>query len=181
MNGLNVILRLIDNINDWVGKIVAFGCLLMFLLVLAEVIRRYLFNAPTVWMNELTQMVFGVYIVVCAGYVLRWQGHVSVDIFYSRFSTKGKAVADIATFFLFLLFSGMLFFYGGAFAWQSLTRLEHSGSAWNAPIYPIKFMLPVGAFLLLLQGIAKLIRDIKTLLESKDKTHTTVLGERTPL
>ena len=162
MNTVNAILKVVDNINDWVGKVLSFGVLFMFALVLIEVIRRYFFNSPTVWGNELTQLTFGVYVVLCGGYILRWGGHVNVDILYGRFSARGKAIVDIITFVLFLVFCGMMLAYGGSLAWESLSRFEHSQSAWNPPLYPVKLMIPSGAFLLLLQGIAKLVRDIVT-------------------
>lgn len=164
MAGLHAILNLVDTINDWVGKVLSFGVLFMFVMVLIEVIRRYFFNSPTVWGNELTQLIFGVYVVLCGGYILRWGGHVNVDIFYSRFSAKNKAITDIITFALFLLFCGMMLVYGGSLAWESLARFEHSRSAWNPPLYPVKLMIPLGAFLLLLQGIAKLLRDIEAVI-----------------
>ena len=163
MRKLIAVLKFIDALNDWVGRVLAFGVLIMSVLVLSEIIRRYFFNAPTVWGTELTQMTFGAYVVLSGGYLLRWGGHVNVDILYSRFSVKGKAVLDIITFSLFLLFCGMMLWYGGSLAWESLSIWEHSNSAWHPPIYPVKMMIPIGAFLLLLQGIAKLIRDILTL------------------
>lgn len=162
MHLLHTMLRLIDNINEWVGRIFSLGVLLMFALVLSEVIRRYLFNSPTVWGNELTQLTFGAYTVLAGGYVLKWGGHVNVDIFYIRLSTRGRAVVDIITFALFFIFGAMMLVYGGSLAWDSLSRLEHSQSAWNPPLYPVKLMIPTGAFLLLIQGIAKLVRDIIT-------------------
>ena len=162
VGALNAILNAIDTINDWVGKVLSFGVLVMFALVLIEVIRRYFFNSPTVWGNELTQLTFGVYVVLCGGYILRWGGHVNVDILYGRFSARGKAIVDIITFVLFLLFCGMMLAYGGSLAWESVARFEHSQSAWNPPLYPVKLMIPSGAFLLLLQGIAKLVRDTVT-------------------
>jgi len=164
---LNAVLRWIDNLNDWVGRILSFGIFFMFVLVLAEVIRRYFFNSPTVWGNELTQLIFGAYVVLSGGHILRWGGHVNVDIFYSRLSDKRKAVLDIATYIIFFLFCSMLLYYGGQLAWESLTTLEHSQSAWNPPLYPFKLMIPLGALLLLLQGTAKLIRDILTLISGK--------------
>lgn len=167
VGALNAILDLVDKINDWVGKVLSFGVLFMFLMVLIEVVRRYFFNSPTVWGNELTQLIFGVYVVLSGGYILRWGGHVNVDILYSRFSTKNKAITDIITFALFLLFCGMMLTYGGSLAWESLARFEHSQSAWNPPLYPVKLMIPLGAFLLLLQGIAKLLRDIEAVITGK--------------
>ncbi|MFC1819475.1 TRAP transporter small permease subunit [Thermodesulfobacteriota bacterium] len=116
------------------------------------------------WGTELTQMIFGVYVILSGGHILRWGGHVNVDILYNHFSTRVKAIIDICTFVLFFLFCGMMLLYGGSLAWESLSIWEHSESAWNVPIYPVKMMIPIGAFLLLLQGFAKLIRDILTVI-----------------
>lgn len=167
MRKLNLILSFIDNLNDWIGKILSYGSFLMFILVLTEVIRRYFFNSPTVWANELTQLIFGTYVILSGGYILRWGGHVNVDIFYSALSDRWKAALDIATFIVFFLFCGMLLYYGGELAWESLSTFEHSQSAWNPPLYPFKLCIPIAAILLLLQGIAKLIRDIVTLVKGE--------------
>ena len=75
---------------------------------------------------------------------------------------------NIITFALFLLFCGMLLIYGGSLAWESISILEHSNSAWGVPLYPAKMMIPLGALFLLLQGIVKLIRDILALSTGKE-------------
>lgn len=162
MRKLLAVLDFVDTINDWVGRVLWFGIIAMTLLVLSEVARRYIFNAPTVWGNELTQLIFAVYVVLSGGHILRWGGHVNVDILYSHFSTRSRAFIDIFTSGLFFLFCGMMLVYGGSLAWESLSIWELSNSAWRPPLYPVKMMIPVGALLLLLQGIAKLIRDILT-------------------
>ncbi len=162
MRKLTAILGFIDALNDWVGRALSYAVLAMFVLVLSEVIRRYFFNAPTVWGNELTQLIFGMYVILSGGHVMRWGGHVNVDILYSRISTRTKAVVDIFTCSLFFLFCGMMLLYGGSLALESLSILERSNSAWEARLYPWKMMIPIGALLLLLQGVAKLVRDILT-------------------
>ncbi|MBW1735483.1 MAG: TRAP transporter small permease subunit [Deltaproteobacteria bacterium] len=159
---MTAVLAFVDSLNDWVGRVLCFGILPMFLLVLIEVFRRYVLNDPTVWANELTQFLFGIYVILSGGHILRWGGHVNVDIVFGRLGPRKQAVLDICTCFLFFLFSGMMLLYGGSLAWESLSIWEHSESAWNPPIYPVKMMVPIGAFLLLLQGFAKLIRDILT-------------------
>ncbi len=164
MSTLKAFLNFIDAINDWAGKVLSYFLFAFFALLLMEVILRYFFNSPTVWGNELAQMLFGTYAVVCGGYILRTGGHVNVDIIYARFSTKTKAALDIITSVLFFLFCGMLLVYGGSLAWDSLSRFEHSQSAWNPPLYPVKLMIPLAAILLIVQGIAKLIRDFLALL-----------------
>lgn len=157
---MNRALGIIDRINDRLGRILSMGILLIFGLMVFEVVQRYVFNSPTVWANELTQMIFGAYVVLSGGHLLWCRGHVNVDILYSRLSARGKAWADVVTSLVFFAFCIMLLYYGGSLAWDSLERLERSRSPWNPPIYPVKLTIPLGALLVLLQGLAKLIRDI---------------------
>ena len=163
MSPLNRILKSIDEINDFVGRKISYLVLVVFGLLLMEITRRYLFNSPTVWSNELVQMIFGAYVVLSGGYILRWGGHVNVDIIYSKLPRKARALTDVVTSTLLFLFCGILLYYGASLAWESLSGWEHSESAWNPPLYPVKIMIPIAAFLLLLQGLAKLIRDIMAL------------------
>jgi TRAP-type mannitol/chloroaromatic compound transport system permease small subunit len=163
MSILKAFLKFIDTVNDKVGNLLSYFLFFFFVLLLVEVVLRYFFNSPTVWANELAQMLFGAYAILAGGYILRTGGHVNVDILYSRLSRKSRAALDIGTSFLFFLFCGMLLIYGGSLAWDSLSRFEHSQSAWNPPLYPAKLMIPLAALLLMLQGIAKFIRDILTL------------------
>jgi len=66
------------------------------------------------------------------------------------------------------MFCVMMVYYGGSLAWESLSTFERSQSAWNPPIYPVKLTIPLGAGLLLLQGIAKLMRDILIVVKGED-------------
>ena len=168
MSFLKRFIKTIDAINDRVGKFLSYFLFAFFALLFMEVILRYFFNSPTVWANEFAQMLFGTYAILGGGDILLTGGHVNVDIIYSRFSVKAKAVIDILTSVLFFLFCGMLLAYGGSLAWDSLARFEHSQSAWNPPLYPAKLMIPLAAALLIAQGIAKLIRDFLTLLDKDD-------------
>ncbi len=165
MNFLKTLMSIIDRINDRVGNLLSYFLFFFFILLLMEVILRYFFNSPTVWANELAQMLFGAYAILAGGYIMRTGGHVNVDILYSRLSKKSRAGLDILTSLLFFLFCAMLLVYGGSLAWDSLSRFEHSQSAWNPPLYPAKLMIPLAAVLLLLQGLVKLIRDILLLFD----------------
>ena len=151
----------VDKVNDFLGKILWVGVLLSFIVILLEVAMRYFFNSPSVWRNELSQYIFATYAVLCGGLLLRHKKHVNVDILYTRFSPKGKIIAKIVTFPIFLMFTGALLILGTSFVWESFSRFEHSQSAWNPPIFPVKMLIPIAAFLLLAQGIVELIRDIQ--------------------
>src|SRR5690606_23713670 len=81
----------ITRLNHIVGTLVSYLVYAMFLFLIMEVFFRYAMEAPTVWTNELTQLLFGFYIVLSGGYVMAHREHVNVDIFYSHFSEIGRA------------------------------------------------------------------------------------------
>ncbi len=160
MRALQAFMRSVTWLNDRVGHLVSYLVFFMFLFLLLEVFMRYVMRSPTVWTVELTQMLFGAYAVLSGGYLMAHGAHVNVDIFYSRFPPRIRAVVDIFTSVLFFLFLIVLLYFGGQLAWESLERLQTSQSAWDVPVYPVKLMIPLGAGLLFLQGVVKLLNDI---------------------
>jgi TRAP-type mannitol/chloroaromatic compound transport system permease small subunit len=160
MRALHALMRGISWLNDRIGRAVSLLLLAIFVLLIAEVFFRYLAGAPKVWTGELTQMLFGLYAVLSGGYIMAHGGHVNVDLLYSRLSARTRAVIDIFTSVLFFLFVGALLYFGSSLAWESVSFWEHSQSAWDPPIWPIKLAIPVGAALLLLQGFVKLAQDV---------------------
>lgn len=161
----------VTRLNDWIGRAVALLIFVMFAVLLLGVFYRYLLDAPRVWTTELTQFVFGFYAVMSGGYVMAHRGHVNVDLLYASLSPRVRAGLDILTSSLFFLFTGTLLYYGGLIAWESVESMETSYSAWNPPVWPFKVAIPVGAFLLLLQGIAKLFEDIAIALGKASAAH----------
>ena len=167
MSILKLYIKIIYKINSWTGKILSYLALFIFEVILIEVFLRYIFNSPTIWANELSQLIFGVYCILAGGPLLASKGHLNVDLIYSRFSLKGKAVVDVLTFLLFVMFCGALIYASGAIAWDSISIVEHSESPWNPPIYPFKSAIVIGAVMLMLQGIADLICNIYTVVTGK--------------
>jgi TRAP-type mannitol/chloroaromatic compound transport system permease small subunit len=90
MSVINAISKAIHDVNDWVGRMVSLLVIPLAGLLLMETVMRYVFNSPTLWAGELTQMLFGAFAVLAGGYVLRWEGHVTVDIVYSRLPPRVK-------------------------------------------------------------------------------------------
>jgi len=169
MTALRLLLRGVTWFNDWLGRaVLAYIVLVIFALLFLEVNMRYLFGAPTVWTGELAQMLFGAYAILSGAYILTQRAHVNVDIFYARFPRRVRAGVDILTSFLFFSFILVLVTEGYSMAEDSVSRWETSRSAWNAPVWPVKVAIPVGAGLLLLQGAVKLIHDILVLFNLDD-------------
>jgi TRAP-type mannitol/chloroaromatic compound transport system permease small subunit len=100
-------------------------------------------------------------------YALLKNTHVSVDIVSSRLPPRVQTIINIITFFFFFIFVGCLIWFGAKEAWSSFMSNEHEISTFASPLYPIKTMIPIGATLMFLQGIAKFIREIEKLKEKR--------------
>lgn len=160
MHALSAFMKGVTRMNKVIGKWVSYLIFAMFAFLLLEVGFRYLFNAPTVWTNELTQMLFGVYAVMSGGYIMAHRGHVNVDLVYSHMGPRLQATTDILTSTVFFAFTLALLYFGVDIARESIASMETSYSAWNPPIWPVKLAIPIGTGLLVLQGLVKLLEDI---------------------
>lgn len=156
-------MRGVTRLNEWVGRSIAYLILPMFVLLMAEVLLRYAFGAPAVWTNELAQLLFGIYAVLAGGYLLAHNGHANVDLLHAKLAPRVRALVDVLTSVLFFIFVGALLYFGVSLALESMETWERSQSAWNPYIWPFKLMIPVSAALLLLQGIVKLVQDLRVL------------------
>jgi TRAP-type mannitol/chloroaromatic compound transport system permease small subunit len=169
MIGLEFFLRIVDSISMWSGKLFSFLVWPMILVIACEIIARYLFNFPTVWASETVTYLCGIYAVVGGAYTLRFRGHVNVDIIYARLSTRKKATVDLVTSLLFFVFFGVLLWTGFELGWESIEIWETSGTAWSPPIYPVKLIIPLSAALILLQGVADFIRNLRRALTGEEE------------
>jgi TRAP-type mannitol/chloroaromatic compound transport system permease small subunit len=160
MRAVSAVVRAIDATNEWLGRIVALGILLMVGIVSYEVVMRYGFRAPTIWATELITFVFAGYIFLGAGYTLLHRDHVGMDIVHSRLPARAQAVLDVLTVGFVLLYCWVLIATGWDTAWQALETGRTTGTDWNPPLFPAAVLLPIGAGLLLLQALAKLVRDL---------------------
>jgi len=160
MKKLAQILWCIDMISLWTGKVVSFAILPLILFIVADVLLRYIFLAPTEWAHELGYFMFGISWMVGGAYALQQDSHVKMEVLRNRLPIRGQAILDLITVPVFFAFIGVLAWKGWEMSISSITRLEHSNSMWSPPIYPIKVFIPIGAFLLALQGLAKFIRDL---------------------
>jgi TRAP-type mannitol/chloroaromatic compound transport system permease small subunit len=154
----------ITRLNVWIARVAAWLIIPMFLLLMADVIMRYVVGSAEIWTAEFAQLIFGVYAVICGGYLLVERGHVNVDIIYGRFSRVAKAKVDLATSFLFFLFLCVLIWQSADMAWESAEKLERSSSIWNPHIWPVKLAIPIAGILLLLQGLVRIASDIRTVM-----------------
>ncbi|MFH0914719.1 MAG: TRAP transporter small permease subunit [Chloroflexota bacterium] len=159
MRRLKAILRAVDTISEWTGKVFAFLIAIMMVVVTYEVVARYFFNSPTTWSLEVTQFLLAGCGAMGGAYVLLKQRHIKVDILYSRLGIRGRAVLDVVTASLFFLFICFFFINSLEMAVESTAYRETTASYFAPPLYPIKIAITAGVFLVLLQGLAKFVRD----------------------
>lgn len=173
----------IDIINEWAGRLT---CLLLIPLIFAmvfEVVSRKAFAVftdygmnefareiglgPTLWVYDVSRMLGGVIFMAAAAYALMRGVHIRADFIYRNWTPKTQATVD-ATLYLLFYFPAMLFFfwstldYGldafGKDIFDSTGWERASDSTWAPYLWPARIFMPIGAFLLLLQGLPELFR-----------------------
>jgi len=161
------VLEAIDSVSEWTGRISAFLIPGMMLIMTYEVVARYVLKSPTIWAMESTQYLFLATTALGGAYVLRHDGHVNVPILYSRLSRRTQAIVDVVTSLFFFFFMLALFRASWITTVESVVYLEHSPTYWEPPIYPVYIVMTAGIFLIILQALAKLVRDFATAITGK--------------
>jgi TRAP-type mannitol/chloroaromatic compound transport system permease small subunit len=165
---IRAIVKGIDAISEWCGRIFSGFIVTVIALSLYEVFTRRLLGEPTIWTHEIIAYCFGAAVLLTMGYTLKHRGHASVDVLYGYLSPKTQAILDLVTYTVFLgIFTSFLLYEGIKFAANSWAIMERTPSAFNFYIFPAKTLLPVGVFLLALQMISDVIRRIVFLVKGK--------------
>ena len=153
-------IHVINRINGLVGVTISYLVIAHIAVIVWGVLLRYVFESPLLWPDEMSLFLFGAYAILGGGYTLLQGEHVKVDILHRHLSKRGVAILDLITFPLFLIFCGVLLWKGTKLAWISVIGLERSWSVWGPPVWPIKLTLAIGAFLIVIQGLAKFSQDL---------------------
>jgi TRAP-type mannitol/chloroaromatic compound transport system permease small subunit len=150
----------VDRLNEWVGAFWGLTVIGVTFAVVYEVVARSAFGSPTLWSNETTIYLSAMTYLIAGGYALRHRRHVRIDVIYERRSRRTKLRLDLLTFVFFLGYAGTLVWVGGEMAWQSFLQRETTATPWNPPVWPVKATIPLAGLLLLLQGVANMLRDL---------------------
>ncbi|MDF2861090.1 MAG: hypothetical protein K0S02_1362 [Achromobacter mucicolens] len=156
------IVRFIDSISTLVGKTFAWLIVVLTLHVCWEVAARYILNQPSAWAFDLQMMYYGILFMMAGAYTLAKNGHVRGDILYGFLPPRVQAGLDLLLFIVFF-FPGViaLVWAGWYYAGYSIAIREHSSLMANGPpIYPFKAFIPAAGAVLLLQGVAEVMRCI---------------------
>jgi len=152
--------RIIDWTSEKSGVFVAFWTVNAVCFYFYEVIMRYFFNMPTIWVHESSYLLLGMQYLLAGGYTLLHGGHVRVDVVYNLLPERGRVGMDIFTSMFFFMFTLALAGTSWTFFIDSYAMHETTVETWGIQYWPVKGMMLLGSLLILLAGVSKLIKDI---------------------
>jgi len=159
---LQTILHGIDAISTWAGKAFAWLIMALMTVVCVEVFKRYILNMPTAWIFDAENMMYGTLFMMCGAYTLSQNAHVRGDFLYSSMRPRTQATLDLILYLVFFIpgIAGLIFagFYYAADSWRIA---EHSNVTANGPpVYHFKSVIPLAGALVMLQGLAEIVRAV---------------------
>lgn len=152
--------KIVDTVNLWVGRIAMQLIFVLGAILLWSTISRLAFNAPVNWALEMSQFILSAYYLLGGAYTLQREGHVRMDLFYSRFSPRRRAAIDAFTLLFVLFYLGVLFYGGWSSTSYALQYGQKNYSAWGPLLWPIKTIMTIAIFLMLLQVLSSLCKNI---------------------
>jgi TRAP-type mannitol/chloroaromatic compound transport system permease small subunit len=155
------ILHAVDGVSTWAGKAAAWLIVLLTVVVCTEVFKRYALNAPTAWIYDVNNMMYGTLFMMCGAYTLCQDGHVRGDFLYGSMKPRTQASLDLVLYIAFFLPGiGALTWAGWGYYLDSARMHEHTFNATPLPVYPFKFIIPLAGAIIMLQGLAEIYRCI---------------------
>ena len=159
---MNKVLLTIDYLSASVGKAFAWCIMVLTLAISYEVFMRKILSAPTQWAYDVSYVFYGALFLMSGAYALSRNGHVRGDTVYRTWQPRTQAGMDLVLYFIFF-FPGILalIYSGFNFAAMSFRFKEVSiFSPAGVPVYPLKGLIPIAGTLLLIQGVAEVIRCV---------------------
>jgi TRAP-type mannitol/chloroaromatic compound transport system permease small subunit len=159
---MTAFLHFIDSLSTWIGRAFAWLILVLTFAMSYEVFVRYALTSPTTWAFDFSYITYGALFLMSGAYALAHNAHVRGDFMYRKWRPRTQAIVDLILYFLFFLPGVSALIYAGYTYAETSVRFREVSifSPAGIPVFPLKALIPVAAGLLLLQGIAEIIRCI---------------------
>lgn len=158
-NFIKTYVRVVDRTNRWIGRIVMYSIFVMIAVLFYSSISKTFFT-PSLWTLEIAQFAMVAYYLLGGPYSLQMGSHVRMDLLYSRYSPRKQATIDAITILFLIFYMGLLLYGGISSTTYAIEYGERAHSAWRPYMWPIKVIMCIGIFLMLLQVIAQFFKDI---------------------
>ena len=157
--GIRAFVRVVDAFNRRVGRFAMYLIFAMLAVLLYSSISKTFFT-PSIWTLESAQFLMVAYFLLGGAYSMQLDAHVRMDLAYSHWSPRTRAVVDAITVFMLIFYLVMLLIGGISSTEYAIEYKETSYSAWSPYMAPIKIVMCFGIALMLLQAIATFFKDL---------------------
>lgn len=157
---IKLYVRYVDAVSHVVGRIAMYLIVLMILILLYSTASRTFFSLPINWVIELSQFLLAAYYLLGGGYSMQLDGHVRMDLLYSRWPLRRQAFTDSLTAFCLVFYLTVLLIGGISSTTYAIEYGQRNYSAWAPPLWPIKSIMTLGILLMLLQAVAIFFKDL---------------------
>ncbi len=152
--------RAVDWMSDKTGLFISFWTVNAVCFYFFEVIMRYIFNTPTIWVHEASYLLLGMQYLLAGGFALLHGAHVRVDVVYNYLPLRGRVGMDIFTSMFFFMFALVLVLTSWTYFENAYSMGETTVETWGIQYWPVKGIMLLGSVMLLMAGISKLLKDI---------------------
>jgi TRAP-type mannitol/chloroaromatic compound transport system permease small subunit len=152
--------RAIDALNRFVGRFAMQLLFVMGAVLLYAVFSRLVIGMPVNWAMEMSQFLLVSYYLLGGAYSMQLDAHVRMDLFYGRLTPRRRAATDALTILFVIFYLGVLLYGGLSSTGYAWSYSQKNYTAWAPPMWPIKAVMTFGVFLMLLQAVSSLIKDI---------------------
>ena len=156
---MNIVSKFDERLAEFAGWIV----IVMMLTITYDVAMRYIFGAPTTWSFEINRYMLILVVFFGGAWALPAGGHVAVDIFTEKMERRKKAVFEIITSAMAVVYMSAFFFESSIFAWDAWEGGVRSTEYLAWPLWPMRTFLVIGSFFLGLEFLFRLVRNVAIL------------------
>ena len=158
---MNAFFKLTNTITAKISKPISLLVFIIMCNTTIEVISRYFFNRPTIWVWPINKQLFGIFILFAGAYTMLRGQHIRIEILYEHFSPKLRSIARVFAIIAMITFLGVLIWQGSWMGLNALKAGQKASGAFTIPLYPLKLLIPLCVSLFLLQGISVFFRGNK--------------------
>jgi TRAP-type mannitol/chloroaromatic compound transport system permease small subunit len=152
--------RHVDRLNRAVGRFAMYLFFALGAVLLYSTVWRVVFGMPVNWALEMSQFILSAYYLLGGAYALQLGAHVRMDLFYDRLAARRRAQTDALTILFVIFYLAVLFAGGISSTNYAIQYKQQNYTAWAPLLWPIKVVMTIGVFLMLLQAISSLFKDV---------------------
>jgi len=157
---IRLFVRYVDALNHRVGRVAMYLFYVLGAVLLWSTLSRVIFGAPVNWALEMSQFLLSAYYLLGGAWSMQLGAHVRMDLFYDRLAARRRAQVDAITI-LFVIFYLIVLFAGGISSTNyAIVYNQTNYTAWAPVLWPVKVVMTIGVFLMLLQAVSSLFKDI---------------------